>query len=94
MEKYLREKKLGSLSDKKKQQVVYEMMQSEVLAPVKLVWEAYTQASGNQQCAAKFLCQVNEGAKKDGQTRWVKWGKKTRFKASKCPGNLSSEQPV
>ena len=71
MEKYLREKKLGSLSDKKKQQVVYEMMQSEVLAPVKLVWEAYTQASGNQQCAAKFLCQVNEGAKKDGRTRWV-----------------------
>ena len=71
VEKYLREKKLGSLSDKKKEQVVYEIIQSEVLVPVKLVWEAYTQASGNQQCAAKFLCQVNEGAKKDGRTRWV-----------------------
>merc|ERR1719219_3333358 len=69
MQKYLKEKKLGNLSDKKKQQVVFEMIQSEVLVPVKLVWEAYTQASGNQQCAAKFLCQVNEGAKKDGQTR-------------------------
>ena len=71
MEKYLREKKLGSLSDEKKQQVVSEMIRSEVLVPAKLVWEVYNQASGNQQCAAKFLCQVNEGAKKDGRTRWV-----------------------
>ena len=78
MQKYLKEKKLGSLSDKKQQQVDFQMIQSEVLVPVKLVWEVYSQASANQQCAAKFLCQVNEGAKKDGQTRWVKWGKKKR----------------
>ena len=72
MEKYLKEKKLGSLSDKKKQQVVFEMIQSEVLVPVKKVWEVYSQSSRNQRCAAKFLCEVNEGAKKDGRARWVK----------------------
>ena len=45
------------------------MIQSEVLVPVKKVWEVYSQASRNQRCAAKFLCQVNEGAKKDGGAR-------------------------
>merc|ERR1719219_1503280 len=49
--------------------VVFQMIQSEVLVPVKLVWEVYSQASADQKCAAKFLCHVNEGAKKDGQTR-------------------------
>ena len=71
MEKYLKEKKLGSLSDEKKQQVVSEIILSEVMVPAKLVWEVYNQASGNPQCAAKFLCQVNEGAKKDGRARLV-----------------------
>merc|ERR1712241_525040 len=69
MEKYLKEKKLVGLSEKKQRLVVYEIIQSEVLVPVKMVWEAYSQASRNQQCAAKFLCQVNEGAKKDSRTR-------------------------
>merc|ERR550539_2085602 len=69
IQKYLKEKKLGSLSDKKKQQVVFQMIQFEVLVPVKKVWEVYSQASGNQRCAAKFLCQVNEGAKKEGGAR-------------------------
>ena len=71
MEKHLKEKKLGSLSDKKKKQIVFEMIQSEVLVPVKKVWEVYSQASHNPQCAAKFLCQVNEEAKTEGGTRWV-----------------------
>ena len=74
MQKYLKEKKLGSLSDKKKQQVVFEMIQSEVLGPVKKVWEVYSQASANQRCAAKFLCQINEAAKKEGGARWVNTG--------------------
>merc|ERR1719510_1112930 len=69
MQKYLKEKKLGSLSDKKKEQVVFQMIPSELLGPVKKVWEVYSQASRNQRCAAKFLCQVNEGAKKDGGAR-------------------------
>ena len=71
MEKHLKEKKLGSLSDKKKKQAVFEIIQSEVLVPVKKVWEVYSQASRNTQCAAKFLCQVNEEAKTEGGARWV-----------------------
>merc|ERR1712241_1018645 len=69
MEKYLKEKKLVGLSEKKQRLVVYEIIQSEVLVPVKKVWEVYSQASHNPQCAAKFLCQVNEEAKTEGGAR-------------------------
>ena len=68
-EKYLKDKKLKSLSDKKKQGVVAEMLQVEVLGPVEQVWAAYSQAVASQHCAANFLCQVNERAKKEGTAR-------------------------
>ena len=57
MEKYLKEKKLNNLSNKKKQQVVTEMIQSEVVGPAQQVWNAYSQASQDKKCAAKLLCQ-------------------------------------
>ena len=49
--------------------VVAEMLQVEVLGPVEQVWAAYSQAVASQHCAAKFLCQVNERAKKEGTAR-------------------------
>ena len=68
-EKYLKDKKLKSLSDKKKQGVVAEILQAEVLGPVEQVLAAYSQAVSSQHCATKFLCQVNERAKKEGTAR-------------------------
>jgi len=69
MEKYLKDKSLFNLSDKKKQQVVTKIILAEVVGPAQLVWSAYSQASQDHHCAAKLLCQVNEEAKKEGSAR-------------------------
>jgi len=69
LQKYIKDKKLRDLSDKKKQQLVSQVLQAELLLPVQQVWEAYSQAADNQHCAAKFLCTINEGAAKEGGAR-------------------------
>ena len=69
MEKYIKDKKLKDLSDSKKQKVLSQILEAEVLVPVQRVWEAYSQAAQREDCAAKFLCEINQGARKDGGAR-------------------------
>jgi len=70
-EKHLNGKTFNKLSSSNKKSLISSMIDSELVSPVQTVWDVYSQAASQPQCAEQFLCLLNMREKKSkrGQTR-------------------------
>eukprot|EP00092_Neocalanus_flemingeri_P023421 GFUD01025393.1.p1 GENE.GFUD01025393.1~~GFUD01025393.1.p1 ORF type:complete len:575 (+),score=189.06 GFUD01025393.1:233-1957(+) len=71
LEKQLKGRKFDKLDSEEKKALISLMIDSELVSPVQTVWDVYTQAASQPQCAEQFMCSLNQREKKSnqGQTR-------------------------